>query len=188
VIGTDWRRGFVDTLQLPAQVFVQHGEQLRERYPLLRKLVLYRLNGWGARLAQCECLRGIRELDLPCWYPDDDARALASSPHLGAVERVVCWAGDSHEQGRIFASGSAWPGLRNLHLGTSGRVRRPCHYRGPDPASRSCPPGSFHRSIRSIRFMKRKTGGCETNETNPVELPGGEKNPRGPLPAAAARL
>jgi uncharacterized protein (TIGR02996 family) len=111
-----WRRGFVDALELPVQAFLSHGEQLRQRYPLLRKLVLFRLNGWGERLARCEWLRGIREIELPCWYADDDARAVAASPYLGAVERVVCWSDDAPEQGRALARGSAWPGLRSLHL------------------------------------------------------------------------
>jgi uncharacterized protein (TIGR02996 family) len=116
LVEPDWRRGFVDTLRLSAQTFLGYGEQLRERYPLLRSLVLFRLNGWGARLAQCPWLRGIRELDLACWYADDDARALAASPHLGAVERVVCWSGGGLEQGRILARGPAWGALKNLHL------------------------------------------------------------------------
>ncbi len=111
----DWRRGFVDTLKLPVQAFLAHGGLFRRRYPLLRKLVLFRLNGWGERLAACAWLRGVREIDLPCWYSDDDARAVAASPHLGAVERVVCWP-DGLEQCRILARGSAWPGLKNLHL------------------------------------------------------------------------
>ncbi len=111
-----WRRGFVDTLLLPVQAFLREGERLRQRYPFLRKLVLFRLNGWGQRLAQCEWLRGIREIEFPCWYADSDARAVASSRHLSAVERVVCWCDDNLEQGRIFAQGTAWPGLRNLHL------------------------------------------------------------------------
>ena len=110
-----WRRGFVDALKLTVQDFLRHGEAIRRRYPLLRKLVLFRLNGWGERLAACEWLRGIREIDLPCWCSDDDARAVAASPHLGAVERVVCWS-DDLVQGRTLARGPAWPGLRDLHL------------------------------------------------------------------------
>jgi uncharacterized protein (TIGR02996 family) len=116
-----WRRGFVDELQLPASWIVQYGEHLRQHYPLLRKLTLFRLNGWGQRLAESPHLEGIRELEFPCWYGDEDAMAIAASPYLRAVERVVCWSGNRDErQGRIFAQSRAWPGLRNLHLVSLG--------------------------------------------------------------------
>jgi len=114
--GVDWRRGFVESLELPVQWFLQYGEQFRARYPLLRKLVLFRLNGWSERLAACEWLQGIREIELACWYSDADAAAVANSSHLGEVERVVLWSGGSREQARLFARGTAWPKLRELHL------------------------------------------------------------------------
>jgi uncharacterized protein (TIGR02996 family) len=112
----EWRSGFVDTLELPVQWFLEFGAEFRERYPLLRKLVLFRLNGWGERLAACDALDGIREVELPCWYSDADAVAVASSPHLAAVEHLVLWSGGGAAQGRIFAGGSAWPKLREIHL------------------------------------------------------------------------
>jgi uncharacterized protein (TIGR02996 family) len=111
-----WRRGLVDSLELPVRWFVEHGARFRKRYPLLRKLVLFRLNGWGERLAACKWLKGIRELELACWYADADAVALAASPHLGNVERLTLWAGGGLEQARQFARATAWPGLRELHL------------------------------------------------------------------------
>lgn len=114
-----WRRGFVDTLELPVQWFIRFGEQFRKRYPMLRKLVIFRLNGWGERLASCEWLRGIREIEFPCWYDVADAQAVAASPYLGTVERVVCWSSEGNhesEMARRFASGSAWPYLKELHL------------------------------------------------------------------------
>jgi hypothetical protein len=61
-------------------------------------------------------LRGIREIELACWYGDTDAEALAKSPHLDAVERVVLWSESGLEQARLMAGGSAWPGLKDLHL------------------------------------------------------------------------
>ena len=110
------RRGFVDALALPVQWFLGYGAEFRKRYPLLRKLVLFRLNGWGERMAACEQLRGIREIELPCWYADADAAALATSPHLAAVERLVLWSGGGAGQPRLFGRGSAWPNLREIHL------------------------------------------------------------------------
>jgi uncharacterized protein (TIGR02996 family) len=115
-----WRRGFVDELEMPVQWIVRHGEQLRQRYPLLRKLTLFRLNGWGQRLAECPCLEGIRELEFPCWYADEDAQALADSPHLRDLERLVYWWDGDVRQGIILARGKAWPNLRNLHQVSTG--------------------------------------------------------------------
>jgi uncharacterized protein (TIGR02996 family) len=115
-VHVEWRRGFVDALELPVQWLLQYGEQFRERYPTLRKLVLFRLNGWGQRLAECPWLRGIREIEFPCWYSDEDAWPVAHSPHLADVERVVLWSGGGLFQGRLFAGGTAWPRLRELHL------------------------------------------------------------------------
>jgi hypothetical protein len=113
---TGWRRGFVDELALPVQWFLPHAEPIRERYPLLRHLVLFRLNGWGERQAACPWLRGLREIELACWFSDDDATAVANSPHLADVERVVLYSGGGLEQARRFVCGRAWPRLRELHL------------------------------------------------------------------------
>jgi uncharacterized protein (TIGR02996 family) len=60
-VSLEWRRGFVDELALPVQWFFKWGEQFRKRYPLLRRLVLFRLNGWGTLLAACEWLRYPRD-------------------------------------------------------------------------------------------------------------------------------
>lgn len=112
----EYRRGFVDALKLPARWLVEHGAALRTRYPLLRKLVVFRLNGWGARLAACEHLRGVRELDLPCWYSDADADALAGSPHLQALDVLHYWTGNWQAniagQLRLLGASGAWPKLR----------------------------------------------------------------------------
>ncbi len=115
-VTVEWRRGFVDTLELPAPWFVEYGDLFRERYPLLRKLVLFRLNGWGQPLAACKALEGIREIELPCWYDTADAEALANSSHVDAVERLVLWSGGSEEQAALLARSQAWPKLREVHL------------------------------------------------------------------------
>lgn len=63
----EWRRGVLDSLLVAAPWFVSHGAALRERYPSLRRLVVFRLNGWGERLAACPALEGLREVEFPCW-------------------------------------------------------------------------------------------------------------------------
>ena len=101
----EWRRGFVETLGVPARWFVEHGPALRERYPFLRRLVVFRLNGWGKRLAACPALLGVPELELACWYGDGDAAALARSPHLGGLDRLVVWGSYSARQARAWGRG-----------------------------------------------------------------------------------
>jgi uncharacterized protein (TIGR02996 family) len=115
-LAPEWRRGFVETVGVHAGNFVRHGRAIRRRYPLLRKVVVFALNGWGERLAACEWLDGIRKLELACWYSDDDARAVAGSPHLRSVERLVCWSGGGLGQAETLARGAAWPALREIHL------------------------------------------------------------------------
>jgi uncharacterized protein (TIGR02996 family) len=115
-LALQWRRGFVETVGAHAGFLVRHGRDIRRRYPLLRKLVVFALNGWGGRVAACEWLDGIRELELACWYSDDDARAVAGSPHLRSVERLICWSGGAPGQAETLARGAARPVLRELHL------------------------------------------------------------------------
>src|SRR5262245_59923246 len=55
-LALEWRRGFVETVGMHAGTFVRYGRAIRHRYPLLRKLVVFCLNGWGERLAACEWL------------------------------------------------------------------------------------------------------------------------------------
>lgn len=114
-----WRRGFVDSLELTAQHFIRNGEQLRKRYPTLRKLVLFRLNGWGQQLAACKWLEGISEIELPCWYSSEDAEAIANSPHMNNCRRLVCWAEeDTFLQAINLHKAKTWPQIQNLHLVT----------------------------------------------------------------------
>ncbi|MBY0460630.1 MAG: TIGR02996 domain-containing protein [Gemmataceae bacterium] len=118
-IGVDYRRGLPDALLLPARWFVEHGAVLRTRFPTLRRLVVFRLNGWGPRFAASPHLKGIRELELPCWYADADAEALASSPHLSDLEVLHYWRGRGHNddvQIRTLARSPSWPRLRKLRV------------------------------------------------------------------------
>lgn len=80
-------------------------------------MVLFRLDGYGERIAACPALAGLAELELACWYSDADARALAASPHLRALQVLELWLGYEETQlCRIIAAGQAWPNLRELSL------------------------------------------------------------------------
>lgn len=116
----DFRRGFPDLVRLSAKRFVADGATLRRDHPTIRRVVTHCLNGWGERLAACESLRGLPELELACWYADDDMTALAASPHLAELQVLVLWLG-RRVQGttdanlcRLATKGKAWPNLREL--------------------------------------------------------------------------
>ncbi|MDY3555796.1 TIGR02996 domain-containing protein [Gemmata sp. JC717] len=120
-ITIEFRRGFPDTLALPARTFLEVGAQIRERHPTIRRVVLFRVNGYGERVAMCPALSGLSELELACWYSDNDARAIAASPHLNELGVLELWLArqvplrDS-QLCRIAASGKAWPKLHELVL------------------------------------------------------------------------
>ncbi len=121
-ISVEFRRGFVDMLVCPAKSFVQFGSAIRERHPTIRRAVIHCLNGWGERLAACDGLHGLSELELACWYADEDIQALAASPALGELQVLVLWLNRRSDVGkdadlcRIAAKAKAWPNLRELIL------------------------------------------------------------------------
>src|SRR5262249_19161181 len=111
-----------DLLELPARTFVQYGAAVRNMHPTIRRAVVHSFNGWGKRLAACEALRGLAELELACWYSDDDMKALAASPHLADLQVLVLWLGRRVEDTtdsklcQLAAKAKAWPKLRELIL------------------------------------------------------------------------
>jgi hypothetical protein len=62
------------------------------------------------------------ELELACWYGDDDMTALAASSHLAQLQVLVLWLGRREEAGtdanlcRNAARAQAWQKLRELVL------------------------------------------------------------------------
>ncbi len=117
----EFRRGFVDFVEMPARTFLELGEAVRRLHPAIRRVVLFRVNGYGERLAACPAFEGLAELELACWYSDADARALAASSHLSRLQVLEIWLGrrDGLTDGRlcrIIAEAKAWPRLRELTL------------------------------------------------------------------------
>jgi uncharacterized protein (TIGR02996 family) len=120
----DVRRGFLYSVSTTAADFLELGAGICAACPTLRRVQLFCVNGYAARLAACEHLRGLPELELSCWYTPGEARVLTESPHLGDLEVLVVWLGGRSWQGairsfelvRLFASSSAWPNLRELTL------------------------------------------------------------------------
>jgi uncharacterized protein (TIGR02996 family) len=92
-IGFTMRRGFLDTLALPVQWFLSSGETIRQEVPTLRRLDLFRVAGWGERLADCPHLAGLHELEIACWITGPDAEALLASPHLSNLRMLRLWLG-----------------------------------------------------------------------------------------------
>ncbi len=78
-LSLDCRRGFPDRLRCPTRSFVEFGADVRQRFPTIRRVVIHCLNGWGERLAEDEGLQNLTELELACWYADEDMQALTSS-------------------------------------------------------------------------------------------------------------
>lgn len=117
----EFRRGFPDLLRCSAKAFLEFGGPIRARHPTIRRVVLHCLNGWGERLAGCDALKGVAELELACWYADADMEALGASAHLSSLQVLELWMG-RREGGpdanlvRQAARGKAWPNLRELVL------------------------------------------------------------------------
>ncbi|MBX2802384.1 MAG: TIGR02996 domain-containing protein [Myxococcales bacterium] len=120
-IRLQYRRGLVDSVTLPGQALLQHGALIRQRLPTIRRVALTHVAGLGAQLSACAALAGLDEVMLACWYPPEDAQALAGSAHLATARRLVLWLGRrgdlDWETLLPFASAvSSWSNLRDVAL------------------------------------------------------------------------
>src|SRR5262245_44030026 len=43
----EFRRGFVDIVSMPVRTFLQFGAAIRQVHPTIRRVVLFRVNGYG---------------------------------------------------------------------------------------------------------------------------------------------
>lgn len=117
----EFRRGFADILSMPVRTFLDVGAEIRRLLPTIRRLVLFRVHGYGERLAACPALEDLAELELACWYTDADAKAVAASPHLRQLQVLELWLGRhsplwDRRLCQIMAASKAWPHLRELTL------------------------------------------------------------------------
>jgi uncharacterized protein (TIGR02996 family) len=117
-----FRRGFVDAIALPVQWYLQHGAAIHHLFPLLRRVRLFRLAGWGRRLAQFPVPAELEMLEVTCWIWGEDAEAIATSPHLRNLARLRLWLGNREDPDadaevcRALAPCSSWPRLSELRL------------------------------------------------------------------------
>jgi uncharacterized protein (TIGR02996 family) len=114
----EFRRGLVEVVCLPLQVFLDRGADVREWCPALRDLTLFEPRGRGADLASCAHLEGLAHLELADWLTPEDAEALARSPHLGRLRTLEVWVGSRHDEAvcGALARSPALAGLRELRL------------------------------------------------------------------------
>ncbi len=101
-IGLLVRRGLPASVQMPVQWFLDDAEVLRREYPTIQRLDLFRVHGWGERLARCPHLAGIRELEIACWVAVDDLGDLLESPHLGALQLLRVWLNPDGNHGEWY--------------------------------------------------------------------------------------
>jgi uncharacterized protein (TIGR02996 family) len=120
--GVIFRRGFADTIQLPVQWYLRHGEAIHALFPLLRRVQMFRVAGWGERLARAPVPERLEELEVPCWIRGTDAEAIAGSPRLSRLSKLHIWLGNVDDAGadeavcQALTGCSSWPRLSELRL------------------------------------------------------------------------
>ncbi len=119
-----FRRGFVDTLTLGTEEFLTRADVLARLLPL-RELVLIGAGRRAEALAAAPYLDGVEVLAFGDYFDDplkaDGARALADSPHLGRLQRLVLARNDIADAGMEALAAAPWlRGLRQLNLVDNG--------------------------------------------------------------------
>jgi uncharacterized protein (TIGR02996 family) len=112
---SDFTRGFLGRVDLPAKALLTHGEKMFRDYPVV-ELRLRDMKGrlrdivtrpWMASVAALELFHEVLSLD--------ELRALTTSPHLGGLRRLTLRNVALTPEGLGILT--AWPGLRRLtHL------------------------------------------------------------------------
>jgi uncharacterized protein (TIGR02996 family) len=115
-------RGFFGRVSLPAEVLLEHGEELFRDHPL-QELRLRDSTGRLSEIVGRPWIEGVSSLELPDGVVNrDELRALTTSPYLGGLRQLRMSVG-TPEAVELLA---AWPGMRHVtHLGIECSVPTP---------------------------------------------------------------
>lgn len=106
-----FQRGFVDTLALVAEDFLQHVEQLKRLVPL-RELRLWGAGRCADRLAKEPGLAGLSVLSFNDYYDAPltagDAAALAKSPYLNGLSALYLGRNSLGDDGVVALVSAPW--------------------------------------------------------------------------------
>lgn len=117
-----YRHGLAHSLSIPVQWLLKGEKIIEADNPLLTRLTVGRVNGWGERLAQCALLQRMEHLTIEAWISPEDAQAIATSPHLKQLQSLRIWLGNSEGDDTAnlaaFAEGavSTYPDLKELWI------------------------------------------------------------------------
>ncbi len=108
----DYRRGLPESMCVSLDTLLNHGERLLEALPTIRELSVFDIEGRGDQLAACPLLTRLDTLELADRLTAADDRALAVSPHLSTMRRLVLWSEWSSGFGERLAPHlpADWPG------------------------------------------------------------------------------
>jgi uncharacterized protein (TIGR02996 family) len=110
----EFRRGFVQSVQIGLSALAEHGETIRESCPALERLIIFGTLGRCGSLGAERVLTGLPALTLVGGLITADAVALARSSFLTELHSLTVWlGGDDEEACRALA---ALPSIQELVL------------------------------------------------------------------------
>jgi uncharacterized protein (TIGR02996 family) len=103
-IGTNWpeygpqfRRGLPNHANLSLDTFLKNGKTLFSACPTLREVSVFGVANRCAELAACPHLANLDTLEIADWPTQEDAKALAASPHIKKIAHFKLWLGGEPE-------------------------------------------------------------------------------------------
>lgn len=113
---TEYRRGFVEGVGLPARALTARADELFRTAPL-REVKLYDAAGWMREVAALAALAGVETLDLEKnGLGDADLEALSASPHLHRLTTLLLWSNAVGAAGVRALARASGPRLARLDL------------------------------------------------------------------------
>jgi uncharacterized protein (TIGR02996 family) len=104
-IGTNWpeygpqfRRGLPNHANLSLDTFLKHGKTLFAACPTLREVSVFGVANRCAELAKCPHLAKLDTLEIADWPTEEDAEALAASPHIKTISHFKIWLAAGQEE------------------------------------------------------------------------------------------